>query len=65
MANMQSTVTQTAATQTFPAPTDSLSTSTTIANLCGGFTYSITQAYSFLTINPSTLTLTLQSSNMA
>ena len=62
---MSSTVTQTSTTQTFIAPTDSLSTSTANAGLCGSFTYIIIQGYSFLTINSSTLMLNLSSSNMS
>jgi len=61
---MTSTVTELAATQTFFAPTDTLSTSTGIANLCGSYTYTITQAYPFLTINQTTRVLTLQTNDM-
>jgi len=42
LSTMTSTVTEAAVTQTFLAPTDSLSTSAGIINLCGGYTFSIT-----------------------
>jgi len=63
ISDMTATVTQAAATQTFIA-SDSASTSASITNLCGGFTYTIT-SYTFLTIDQSTRVLTLGSSNMA
>lgn len=65
LAAISSTVTQAAATQTFTFPTDSLSTTTAIANVCGPFTYVITQGFNFITINASTGVITVSSSNMA
>jgi len=62
---MSHTVTQAAITQAFIFPTDSLSTTTTLPNVCGAFEYVITQGFTFISIDQAAGVLTVQTTNKA
>jgi len=63
-AAMTNGVTLPAVTQTVPVPTDSLSTSTALPNVCGTFTYSLSGSYPFISVDPTTGLISLISTNM-
>ena len=54
---MTNTVTLASVSQTFALATDSISTATAIASLCGPIEYSIVEAYSFLPVTAGTINL--------
>jgi len=54
---MTNTVTLAAVSQSFDLTTNSISTATAIASLCGPLEYSIDEPYSFLSVTASTISL--------
>ena len=54
---MTNTVFLASVSQTFALATDSISTATAIASLCGPIEYSIVEAYSFLPVTAGTINL--------
>jgi hypothetical protein len=62
---MTHTVTQVAATQTYTAATDSISTASGLVDVCGPFVYTIDEGYPFVSIDPTTGVITVVSTNMA
>jgi hypothetical protein len=62
---MTYSITAIALSQAFTAATDSISTSLTTTGACGTFTYSNTDAYSWMTVDPVALTVSVQTTNLA